>query len=201
MARAGWEQATVYLPVILMGLLALGTYWLARNTPSFSAPQQQAAATHDPDSIMRRFSIKTFDAAGRLKTEVYGNEARHFPDTDTLEIDKPRIRSFGPDGSVTLATGDRGVSNADGSQVQLVGHAVVTREAGKDAGGQLRPRLEIRSEFLQAFLNTERVQTSKPVEILRGEDRLAADGMRFDNITQVLELEGRVRGTLQPGRP
>ncbi|MBE7941019.1 MULTISPECIES: LPS export ABC transporter periplasmic protein LptC [Ramlibacter] len=199
--RAGWDQITVYLPVILIGLLALGTYWLARNTPVLSTAQERAAPTHDPDSIMRGFSIKTFDAAGRLKTEVYGTEARHYPDTDTLEIDQPRIRSFGEGGAVTVATAAKGISNGDGSEVQLLGHAVVTREASQDARGQARPRLEVRSEFLQVFLDTERVTTRKPVEIQRGQDLLSADGMDFDNITQVLELQGRVHGLLQPKAP
>ncbi|MES3011948.1 MAG: hypothetical protein V4738_14260, partial [Pseudomonadota bacterium] len=29
----GWERTAIYIPVLLMGLLALGTYWLVRNTP------------------------------------------------------------------------------------------------------------------------------------------------------------------------
>ena len=76
---------------------------------------------------MRRFSVKTFDAAGHIKSEVYGTEARHYPDTDTLEIDQPRIRSFNNRGELTVATARRALSNGDGSEVQLFGDAVVTR--------------------------------------------------------------------------
>ena len=79
--RAGWERMTVYLPIILMAVIALGTYWLARNTPAFGTPETPSAATHDRDYFMRGFSVKTYDASGRLKSEVYGSEARHFPDT------------------------------------------------------------------------------------------------------------------------
>jgi hypothetical protein len=32
--RQGWEKFSLYLPVILMGLLALGTWWLVRNAPA-----------------------------------------------------------------------------------------------------------------------------------------------------------------------
>lgn len=28
-AQQGWERLSLYLPVLLMGLLALGTWWLA----------------------------------------------------------------------------------------------------------------------------------------------------------------------------
>ena len=37
-ARRGWDAATVYLPVVLMGLLALGTWWLVRNAPMPQMP-------------------------------------------------------------------------------------------------------------------------------------------------------------------
>ena len=53
--RGAWERVTVYLPVMLMALMALGTYWLARNTPALGIPEAQRPATHDPDYFMRGF--------------------------------------------------------------------------------------------------------------------------------------------------
>lgn len=197
-ARGAWDQVSIYLPIILMGLMALGTYWLARNTPMFSLPDAARPARHDPDYYMRGFSVKTFDANGRLKSEVFGTEARHYPDTDTLEIDKPRIRSYNTRGDLTVATATLALTNADGSEVQLVGDAVVTREATKRADGRSSPPLEFRGEFLHAFLNTEHVKSHKPVTLIRGGDRFTADRLDFDNVERVVELNGRVRGTLLP---
>jgi lipopolysaccharide export system protein LptC len=196
--RGSWERMSIYLPIILMGVIALGTYWLARNTPTAGPVEAQRAAIHEPDYFMRGFSVKTFDAAGRLKSEIYGTEARHYPDTDTLEIDQPRIRSFNARGQLTVATARRALSNGDGSEVQLIGDAVVTRAASADAAGHPRPRMEFRGEFLHAFLNTERIKSHKPVELLRGDDSFTADTLDFDNIDQVLQLQGRVRGRLVP---
>ena len=198
MVRGAWDQLSIYLPIILMGVLALGTYWLARNTPGFSLPDSPRPARHDPDYTMRGFSVKTFDATGRLKSEVFGNEARHYPDTDTLEIDKPRIRSFNERGEVTVATASHALSNADGSEVQLLGDAVVTRAPTRGADGRLTPLLEFRGEFLHAFLNAERVKSHKPVVLVRGTDRFTGDRMDFDNVTRVFELSGRVHGLLVP---
>jgi lipopolysaccharide export system protein LptC len=198
--RGVWDRVTVYLPIILMGLMALGTYWLARNTPTMGVAEAPRPATHDPDYFMRGFSVKTFDATGRLKSEVYGSEARHYPDTDTFEIDQPRIRSFNTRGQLTVATARRALSNADGSEVQLFGNAVVTREATTDAQGQFRPRLEFRGEFLHAFMDSERVKSNKPVELQRGNDRFTADSLDYDNLDRVLELRGRVQGVLVPRR-
>jgi lipopolysaccharide export system protein LptC len=196
--RSAWERVSVYLPVILMGLMALGTYWLARNTPGLDTPDSRRAEVHEPDNVMRRFSIKTFDPSGRLKSEVFGSEARHYPDTDTVEIDQPRIRSFNLRGELTVATARLAISNADGTEVQLIGDAVVTREAVKGKDGTTRPRLQFRGEFLHAFLDSERVASHKPVELTRGETRFTAESLEYDNLEQVMNLRGRVRGTLVP---
>lgn len=199
--RSAWDQVSIYLPIILMGLMALGTYWLARNTPAFSLPDTPRPLTHEPDYYMRGFSVKTFDAAGRLKSEVFGAEARHYPDTDTMEIDKPRIRSYNARGQLTVATADQALTNSDGSEVQLMGHAVVKRAAMSSPDGRLTPALEFRGEFLHAFLDTERVKSHKPVLLLRGTDQFAAESLDYDNVSQVMELQGRVRGVLAPRAP
>lgn len=195
-ARA-FDRLSIYLPVILMGVLALGTYWLARNTPTSGPAPLQQAPTHDPDYFLRGFSVKSFDPNGRMKTEIRGKEARHYPDNDTLEIDQPRMRSYSEQGALTTGTADRALSNSDASQVQLFGNAVVTRE-GHDAEGKPQPRLEIRSDFLDVYGNTEKVKTNKPVVLTRGNDRFEGDAMDYDNLSRVLELRGRVRGTIQP---
>lgn len=196
--RAVWEQLSLYLPVILMGVLALGTYWLVRSTPLLMPTGQEAPMRHEPDYFMQKFSVKSFDAAGRLKSEVLGTDARHFPDTDTLEIDLVRIRSFNEEGRLTTATAKRAVTNAEASEVQLFGDARVVREAVLDKVGVLQPRLEFRGEFLHAFMNTERVKSHLPVELMRGRDKFTADTMDFDNVERVMQLQGRVRGTLVP---
>jgi lipopolysaccharide export system protein LptC len=196
--RSAWDKLTLYVPVILMGVFALGTYWLVRSTPALLAPVPVPLVQHEPDYFMRGFSVKTFDASGRLKSEVFGTEARHYPDTDTLEIDGVRIRSFDAAGRLTTATARRALTNSDASEVQLFGDALVVREPLLDKAGRLQPRMEFRSEFLHAFMETERVKSDKPVDLRRGSDRFTADSMDFDNLSRVMQLTGRVKGTLVP---
>ena len=200
LARRSFEGVTLYLPVILMGTLALGTWWLVRHAPQPGAPVVVAAPKHEPDYFMADFSVKNFDATGRLQSEVQGSLARHYPDTDTLEIDGAKMRSMAPNGRLTRATAKRALTNADGSEVQLFGSAVVIREAMVPARGRAQPRLEFRSEFLHAWPQTERVSSNQPVVITRGRDQFTADSMAYDNLEQVLQLRGRVRGMLMPGR-
>ncbi len=196
--RRAADRAAVYLPLVLMGLVALGTYLLARNTPVFLPASEPAAPTHVPDYFLRDFTVRSFDAKGRLKSEVSGVQGRHYPDTDTLEIDQPRMRSYNARGQVTVATARRALSNGDGSEVQLFGDAVVTRQPGTDISGRRTPRVEVRGEFLHFFADTERLTSNRPVILERDADRFTGDTLDFTNLDQQLQLSGRVRGTLAP---
>lgn len=198
--RRAWDRLSLYLPVLLMGLLALATWWLVRNAPQPQPALSASAPRHEPDYFMKEFSVKSFDVSGRLQSEVQGAVARHYPDTDTLEIDDVRLRSLGANGRLVRATADRALSNADGSEVQLHGNAVVVREAPRTAQGGVVPPLEFRGEFLHAWPKQERVRSDQPVILTRGKDRFTADSMEYDNLEQVLQLRGRVRGVLVPAR-
>jgi lipopolysaccharide export system protein LptC len=196
--RAAWERLSLYLPVILMGVLALGTYWLVRNTPLQMAPSRESPVRHEPDYFMRKFSVKTFDHAGRLTHEVTGLEAQHFPDTNTLEIKSALIRSFNEEGSLTIATAKQALTNADATDVQLLGDARVVREPTLNAAGQLQPKMEFRGEFLHIVKESQTIKSDKPVDLMRGSDRFTADSLDYNHVDRVIQLKGRVRGTLVP---
>ena len=197
--RLWLDRFATYLPILLMGLMAMTTYWLVRNTPVTPLVPTVQAPKHVPDYYMRDFSVKVFGADGKLKSEVVGKEGRHFPDTDTLEIDEPRIRFLNADGRLTTAAAKRGLINADGSEAQLFEKAVVVREASINKLGVAVPRTELQSDFLHLFTNTEEVRSHLPVVMLRGAgNRFTGDAMAYDNLGRVIQLTGRVRGTLLP---
>lgn len=198
--RLAWDRISIYLPVILMGLFAAGTFWLVRSTPEVAGPGGPRIPRHEPDYTMHGFAVRTFGVDGQLRSEVFGAEARHYPDTDTLEIDGARIRSFDREGVPAVATAVRAISNHDGSEVQLMGSAQVVREAARRADGTPLPRLEFRGEFLHAYVKEERIRSHLPVLLLRDADRFSADSVNYDNKAHVMELRGRVRGVIQPRR-
>lgn len=189
---------SLYLPVLLMGVLALGTYWLVRSTPQLMQAAPAAPARHEPDYFLKNFAVRTFDDAGLLKNEIFGADARHFPDTDTLEVDDVRIRSFDEGGRLTTATAKRALANGDASEVELFGSARIVREPVQVKAGKDLPRLEFRGEYLHADMKNERIKSNQPVELSRGRDTFSANTMNFDNGAQVMQLDGRVKGTLMP---
>ncbi len=191
--RRGWDRLSIYLPVVLMGLLALGSYWLLRVTPETAMPLSERPPQHEPDYFMRGFAVRSFAPDGSLRSDVRGAEARHYPDTDSTEIDQARIRSQAPGSPLTTAQADRVTSNADQTEFVLLGNAVVVREAA----GTLRPRLEFKGEHLRVMTNERRVTSEQPVVLLRGRDQIRANTLDFRDATGVAVLQGRVQATLQ----
>jgi len=189
------DAASAYLPVLLMGLLALGTWWLIKSTPVPGGERAAAAPRHEPDYAMTNFLVQRFSADGAMRVQIEGDMLRHYPDTDTLEIDNARIRAIAPDSRVTLASAKRALSNGDASEVQLLGGAQVLREAVASDEA-----IEFRSEFLHAFLATERVRSHLPVIVKRGATEVRADGMEYDNLARVVELKGHMVAVFAPPR-
>ena len=128
-----WDRFLLYLPLALMAVLALGTYWLVRSAPESTGAAVKPVQSHDPDYFMSGFSVRTFDAAGHIRTEVVGDKARHYPDNQFMEIDGIRVRSFDAQGRLTTASAEHGLTNEDSSELQLIGNAVVVREADATA--------------------------------------------------------------------
>jgi lipopolysaccharide export system protein LptC len=178
-----------YLPLLLMALLALSTWWLVKNTPRPEAPQEAAAVRRDPDYEMRDFAVTRFAADGRIKVRIEGQVLRHYPDTDRIEIDQANIQAVSADGRVTQARAARALANGDASEWQLSGGARVVAET---SSGQ---KIEIESEFLEAFVAVERVRSHLPVRIRRASDELRGGGLDYDNLAQRLQLMGPVRAS------
>ncbi len=199
--RAPWywrvfDTVSAYLPLLLMAVLALGTWWLVKNTPLFESGRALAPLRHEPDYTMTQFMVQRFAANGVMRVQIEGDLLRHYPDTDTFEIDNPRIRAFGDDGRITNATARTALANRDGSEVQLSGGAHVVREAtARDAA------VEFRGEFLHCFQNTERVRSHLPVLVTQGSSEMHADAMDYDNLAHLLALKGHVRAVLMPPAP
>jgi len=196
MLRQLLDRLTLYLPLLLMGGLALSTYWLTHTGTGVAVARPAAAVRHLPDYFMREFSVQTFDAQGRLKSVVSGAEARHFADTDTLEIDQALIRSYDEAGRLTTASARQAISNSDGSEVRLMGGARVVRAAVVSSQGKPQPELTFAGEFLHAFVKDQRVVSDQPVVLTRGADRFSAARLDFDNRQRVVQLDGRVQGVL-----
>lgn len=189
------DTLSSYLSLLMMALLALGSWWLVKNTPLADIPRSAAPPTHEPDYTMSAFQIQRFTPQGALRAQIEGDAMRHFPDTDTFEIDNPKVRAWSDAGGVTDASAKRALSNADASEVQLFGDARVTRQPTATEEG-----LSFRGEFLHAYLKDERVRSNRPATFTRGDAVIRADSFTYDNIDRIVEMKGHVRASFPPRR-
>lgn len=190
--RSALDRLTLYLPLVVMALLAMGSWWLVRSMPDFWSMPSDARVRKEPDYHLENFSTQVFNAQGRRTSHVSGAKARHYPDTDELHIDGIRFVSVSEEGVEVQATASQGVASGDGQRVTLSGNVRVVREARGD-----RPRLELRGERVVAFQDQNRLVSDLPVEITRDRDRFTARSMDLDMKSGHYQLGGRVHGVLQ----
>jgi lipopolysaccharide export system protein LptC len=185
------EVITAYLPLLMMVLLALGSWWLVKNSPQPPSPKTTRLASGEPDYTMRGFTVQRFGREGQLRLTLEGRELHHYPDTDRIEIAELKLIALAPDGRQVLATARQALSNGRGTEVQLRGGAQLR---SRTADGQ---PVEIDSEFLQVFTETERVVTDRAVRLRMGTTQATAGGLVWDNRERVLELKPPIRAVLQ----
>ncbi|NBS77003.1 MAG: LPS export ABC transporter periplasmic protein LptC [Betaproteobacteria bacterium] len=196
---SGWrkrlETLLAFLPMVLLAILLWGSVWLVRNAPKAVSGAVVAETSHEPDYFANNFTLKTYSLQGDLKSFLQGTSSVHFPDTLTNLIEQPVVHSISRSGRLTTAVAQRSLSNEDGSEIQLIGQAVVH----KQGVGTKEPAMTLRSEFIHMFTNTDTLVTYAPVKIERGDNRFQANGMKADNLNQRFLLQGQVKVLLVPG--
>ena len=187
-------QVGIYLPVVVMALIALGSWWLMRNAPSHEAAPTSLATRHEPDYYMHGFTVQTYNATGALQNELRGTEMLHLPDVDSFKIQSPQFISFDEQGRRMDATAKRATANADASQVELFEQAQVKRADPKGA----EPPLSFSGEHLRVLSDAKRVESDQSVVLHRGPDVFKGGSLRYDHSSGQAQLGTPVTAML-PG--
>jgi lipopolysaccharide export system protein LptC len=182
--------------MFLLAILLWGSVWLVRNAPKAQQGTIFAEPSHEPDYFAHDFTLKTYSLQGEMKSFLQGVSSVHFPDTLTNLIERPVVHSVSRSGRVTTAVAKRSLSNEDGSEIQLMGQAVVH----KQGLGTQDPAMTLRSEFIHLFANTDSLVTYAPVKIERGDNRYQANSLTADNLNQRFLLHGQVKVLLVPSK-
>jgi lipopolysaccharide export system protein LptC len=186
------EALGSYLPLLLMALLALASWWLVKNAPRPPGEAPPRVVSDEPDYVMNGFALERFGADGRLLLRIQGRELRHLPASDRIEIDGATIQAWSPEGRLTVARAERAGGPANGRELHLEGAAEVR---GEDAAGV--PFL-MQGESLHAFFDSGRVRSERPVRVRHGSTELRAAGLDYDHAGERLQLTGPLRVQLTP---
>lgn len=190
--RKRLDKLAAFMPLVLLAALLWGSVWLLRNAPQAELSTPVAKPTHEPDYFAQDFTLKTYSLQGELKSFLQGRSSEHYPDTLTNFIEQPVVHSVSLSGRLSTAIAKQSLSNEDGSEIQLMGQAVLHKQGlrGRD------PDMTLRSDFIHLFVNTDKVLTNAPVKIERGENRFEGQKLQADNLNQRFVLQGQVKAVL-----
>jgi lipopolysaccharide export system protein LptC len=183
------EAVVSYLPLLLMAVLALGTWWLVQNTPVQQVQASKPLGGGVPDYTMQGFALERFAPDGRLVARIEGDVLRHFPQDDRIEIDRASIHAWSAEGVLTVAQGQRARITRNGEEVELLGGARVE---------QPTQALWMESEYLRVDTQAQTVQTPQPVRVWARGSQFSAGALQYDRKTQRLDLGPPLRATLLP---
>jgi len=191
-ARA-WDRFAALLSLLLLAVLAGGSYYLAEMSRRLATGPAPAELRHEPDYFVERLVFTRVNAEGDPAFRLSAERMVHYPDDRSTEYRNPEVVSLDPAKPLLRLVGDTGTSSADGVETHLRGNVVMTRAAG---GGD--PAMTVRTDHVVIYSDTEIARTDRPVVIERGGSTLTGVGMEFDNSARSLTVDSRVRGTWQP---
>ena len=199
-SRALLDRLIGWTPVLLLGSLAALTYWLdAQVQPP--APRRDGSTRHDPDLFLVNFRAVSFDENGKPRESLAAVRGDHFPDDETSDLTKPRIRITQPDKPAFQVIADRAKISGDREHAYFSGHVQADREADDPAttkGREASGPLTLLTEYLHVIPKMERAETDRPVTIREARGIIEAVGLELDNKTKTLKLKSKVTGTFEP---
>jgi lipopolysaccharide export system protein LptC len=188
-----------WLPVWLLGALALFSYWLVQNTPILSHTDADRPPSVKPNAYFYRFRLVGHGRDGKWDMQMTGQRAAHREDRKHYDIDAPQMLKRSPQtGLLTQVSARHGQINESGTVAHLFEQAVIYRPAQKGADGTLSKPLEIRSEYLLIDDERNALQTDRPVVITQNQDQFKAEHMLALQQDGKLSLNGNVRGIVMP---
>lgn len=181
-------RPTVLLPLVLMAMLAMLTFWIDYSVQAPDA-KIDGSSRHDPDYILNNFTTSRTDENGELRYRLTATEMRHYPDDDTTELEKPHFKRYQADKPFTTIEGDKGLVSPDAETVEFIDDVRVVRQAFNGKG-----EMVVLTDRLEVMPNEEMAKTDRPVVITQEPKTVIhATGMIYDKKNQTVQLLSRVK--------
>jgi len=177
---------------LVLGALAAGSWWLARDRSVAPAPSAPTAVV-GTGYFLHQATLSQTDANGQPQIEMTTEQATEEPNSTAVLLGPLTARYYPSRGAPWLATADAGRLTPGATTVELDGHVTLT---GNPAP-HLAPAV-IRTEQLSLDTATSVATTSVPVRIELGRNAVTAIGLRADLKSQRLWLESDVHGHYAP---
>lgn len=174
-------------PLLLVGVLAALTFWLQQVADPGLA-DRSGRMRHDPDFIVEKFSVRRFNAEGKLQHTLTAPLMAHYPDDDSTVLDSPQVVFHGDPPS--RLSGSKAYVSKDAREVVLDGNVSMVR-TGVDG-----PDTVVATSRLSIFPEEETARSDAAVTITQGRTVINGTGLAIDNKTSTTQLFGPVRGII-----
>lgn len=205
--RMDWlARAQSAAPLVLAGVLAGFTWWLVVSSPDVGEGARPAEPDRGtPDYELAHARLARFDAQGRLEAVIDGDRMRHYPVTQTVQIDAMQLAMRHPDGRRVLAQAREGewsevkgmASLSGAADVRLADVGVVLPALASDIGERGEAGVtRILGERLDLDTRARVLTSQQPVTVLREGSTVRAQTLRHNEPAGLTDLGGRVQGSL-----
>ena len=174
--------------IVILGLLASGTWWLAKRITS-SESITPPAPSHEPDYYFTDATVTTLNKQGRRAAIMTAPRIVHHPDDDSSEVFQPRIEYFEAGDPPWHGRADHGLMPSGGQIIKLDGNVTMNRPEHDGAAP-----LIIHTDKMTVNLDTNIGSTADPVQITQGASRMTGVGMLAYFKDNRLILQSNVKG-------
>jgi lipopolysaccharide export system protein LptC len=189
------NQLRRWLLVLLLGLLALASYWVLEITRN--AGDSGDTVRTRPDYFVENFNFVKIPPPGKTKFRIVGTKLVHYPHDDRADITLPVVTSLDVTQPSMTAHAKRGTvkNSADyaNSEVHLYDNVVLDRAKTKKT-----EHLELNTDYLLAYPDKNTMETDFPVEIITGDKVTTGVGLKANNATQQIEILKNVTSVIPP---
>lgn len=179
--------------LLLVTLMALGSFWLLQIMRSPDNSAGPAAARTDPDYYVDNFNFVRLSANGEAQYNIAGKRMVHNPTDDTHMIDLPVINSLSRERPPMTARSERAIVEPGGVKIHMYDNVRIDRPKTPQA-----ENFHLESDYLMVLPDEDIMRTDKPVRLTLGDSTLNGAGMVANNATGELSLASRVQATLPP---
>lgn len=177
------DRGTLVLSVVLLGGLAVGSYWFAQQARLTDGVVRKPG--HDIDYTADGVTLTRMDEAGRAQYVIDAKKLVHYADDDSGVFTQPRLVGAKADRPEMRVRADVGETTREGQEVRLSGNVVMVRQPWRGAA-----ELTASGPAMLAFPERETLSSDQPVEVVQGGSRMSAAAMQYDNGPRTLQLRG-----------
>ncbi|WP_281259293.1 LPS export ABC transporter periplasmic protein LptC [Polynucleobacter rarus] len=188
------------IPLLILGSITLLSFWYLKKNIQPELPTVARSKAHKPDYVFTDAKLTVLNLDGSTKYRLLGREFRHFEDDASIDVTKPQLRLFAKNTPPTTVRSETAHVSGNLDIVELFKNVLVSRPSQINATGLLiNPFFKLNTDYLEVFVNDDRLTTRLPVKIQRGDSIVTANkGADYDNVSQSIQMYGDVQGVIEP---